>query len=168
MSKDNQKDAKKLDKKNYIEKDSIFQNVKTVADDLEEVKSTFKEISAMSHISSIKDSLAISCQRVETVKVISQKYESRVITFTEENSKFNEMYNDLSLQLSKTKSGLENAKQTESFQDKTRLSEVQEFINSDDTGKYDEVNVINDSLVQHQTILETLKKFSSMAMLIRT
>ena len=126
----NQKDAMKLDKKNYIEKDSIFQNVKTVTDDLEEVRNTFKEISAMSHISSIKDSLATSCQKVETVKELSQKYEWRVKIFTEENLKFNEMYNDLSLQLSKTKSGLENAKQTESFEDKTRLSEVQEFINT--------------------------------------
>ena len=43
------------------------------------------------------------------------------------------------------------------------FDEVQDFVNSDDTGKYDEVNVINDALVQHQTILETLKKFSSMA-----
>jgi hypothetical protein len=43
------------------------------------------------------------------------------------------------------------------------FDEVQDFVNNDETGKYDEVNVINDSIGQHQTILETLKKFSSMA-----
>ena len=43
------------------------------------------------------------------------------------------------------------------------FDEVQDFVNNDETDKYEDLNVVSDPLVQYQTILETLKKFSSMA-----
>ena len=112
----------KFSNSNLNQNDPVFETVNSLDNDIEEVNTIFKEISAISYITSIKESLTLSCQKADIIKSNAQKLETKLVTFVQETGKFTETYNQLQTHISKSKAELERAKQSEKFDDRKRLA----------------------------------------------